>query len=154
MFQPIKINNLAIRNRFVMSAAADNLKDNSVARVKRFSRLAEGGAGLIISGGMRIHNVDAWQEVVAAVHNKEGKIAIQLVSKPGPGISAWSDPNKEAIAVSVLPQDHVFFNTTIKYGKHRSVTEAEIKNIINTYAKAALNIKNIGADAVQIHAAY
>ena len=53
LFKKITINKMEIKNRFVMSAAADNLDAKSDARIKRFTKLAEGGVGLIISGGLR-----------------------------------------------------------------------------------------------------
>jgi 2,4-dienoyl-CoA reductase-like NADH-dependent reductase (Old Yellow Enzyme family) len=154
LFEPIKIKNLILPNRFIMSAAADNLDNDRDAQLQRFRKLAEGNIGLIICGGTRPNAVEKWQPVIDAVHKKGGKFAVQLVSIPGPGVSPWSDPNADTIAVSVLDKDSVFFNNLIKYGKHHAATEDEIIEIIKNYGKAAAKIKEIGADAIQIHAAH
>lgn len=154
LFQTVKLNNLALKNRFVMSAAADNLEKDIKARLKRFAALASGGVGLIITGGMRIHQVDGWKEIVNVVHQCGAKIVIQLVSEPGPGRSPWSHSDQESLAVSVLSNDNPFFNKVIQYGKHREIREKEIENVIHAYALAAAKVKAMGADAIQIHAAH
>jgi len=153
LFQPTKINQLILKNKFIMSAAADLLDNNLEKRIKRFSTLAEDDIGLIISGGMRLPAIDAWKRVVEAVHQHGGKIALQIVSAPGPGISPWSS-NKDAVAVSVLSPDNVFFNSIIRYNKHHEASEEEIAQIIEDYAQAAEKIAAIGADAMQVHAAH
>ncbi len=154
VFTSFTINNLNLKNRFVMAAAADHLDNDIETRKARFARLATGNIGLIISGAMRLHNIDSWKEVIAAVHQHNGKIALQLVTESGPGVSPWSDDDRDAIAVSVLAEDNAYFNPIVQYGKHHEATEEELKHIINTYAQAAVKAKEIGADAVEIHAAH
>lgn len=143
-----------IKNRFVMSAAADNLENDQEKQINRFASLASGGIGLIISGGMRVHNIDSWDKIVETTHNNDGKVAIQLVTERGPGVGPWSKPREDAIAVSALSDENPFFNFLTQYGKHHAATENEIEDIINTYGKAAAKAKLIGADAIQIHAAH
>ena len=154
LFVSFKIKNLELKNRFVMSAAADNLDNNPEAQKKRFAELAEGEVGLIISGGTRPNKIEQLDKIAEVVHNKGGKFAIQIVITSGPGVSPWSDPNKDEIAVSVLDKNNVFFNSLVKYGKHHAATDRELEEIINNYAKAAVKAKNAGADAIQIHAAH
>lgn len=158
LFEPISFNKLTIKNCFVLSAADDNLTDNIPMRIKRFSALAEGQIGLIISGGTRPNRVETWSEIIAAVHKKEGKIAIQLVVESGPGsYMGYAKDDEDKIAASVLPEDHIYFKSMdpfVKYGKHHAATDAEFESIIQSYVNAALTAKKIGADAIQIHAAH
>ncbi|MCK4870870.1 MAG: hypothetical protein KAS93_07160 [Gammaproteobacteria bacterium] len=97
-------------------------------------------------------------DVIKAVHENGGKIAIQFVAESGPGIfQGISSGNEDAIAVSVLSEDHIYFKSLelfVSYGKHHAATEAELMEIIARYAKAAVLVKAIGADAIQVHAAH
>lgn len=158
LFQEFNIKNLTLKNRFIMSAAADNLENNSEAQVKRFSELAKGQVGLIISGGTRLSKIEKWKEVIKAVHENGGKFAIQIVVESGPGIyRGFENSNIDDIAVSILPENHIYFKSLapfVNYGKHHAATEAELLDIISRYAKAAKIAKEIGADAIQIHAAH
>jgi 2,4-dienoyl-CoA reductase-like NADH-dependent reductase (Old Yellow Enzyme family) len=153
LFQPMTINQTIIKNRFVMSAAADNIRDEDM-RLKRFTELAKGGIGLIISGGMREAEVTKWRQVVEVIHAHGGKFAIQIVPSAGPGKASWSNEDKDMVAMSVLSSQHPYFNRVIQYGKHHAATEEELADIVQTYGRAASNAKAIGADAVQVHAAH
>lgn len=158
LFKEFTINNLVLKNRFVMAAAADNLEDNHQAQINRFSALAKGQIGLIITGGTRFNEITAWADVIQAVHKNGGKIAIQFVAEGGPGTYGEpSDRDQDKIAISVLSEDHIYFKSLspfISYGKHHAATEAELEEIIDRYAKAAAVIKKIGADAMEVHAAH
>jgi len=146
LFQPIKINNLELKNRFVMPAAADNLQNNPEMRIKRFAMLAEGGIGLIISGGTAFDEVGVWQNIVDVVHRNNAKIAIQLVGKEG--------IEKTGRGVSVLSEDSPVFNQYQKYCDHRALTDSEIMGVVASYAAMAVKAKSVGVDAIEIHAAH
>ncbi len=137
-----------------MSAARDNLDNNPDLRIKRFSMLAEGNIGLIISGALTIDEIENWSEVIRAVHDKGGKIALQIMVRGGPGTTPWSKSDEDKIAVSVLPKESVYFHSFIKYGKHHAATNEELNKIIDMYVKTTEKAKSIGADAVQIHSAH
>jgi 2,4-dienoyl-CoA reductase-like NADH-dependent reductase (Old Yellow Enzyme family) len=156
LFESLKINKMELKNRFLMSAAHDNLVDNEKARIKRYEKLAVGNIGLIISGGTRPHKIKSWDSVVRSVKQKGGKMAIQLVMTSGPVVDTFvPDPNSDRIAVSQLDVDHAYFKATgYKCGNHHTMSEEEIKDLIKAYAKAAKEVKELGADAVQIHAAH
>ena len=62
IFEPFKINQLTVKNRFVRSATVDNLgKDQKVspAELELYRALAKGGVGLIISSGF-FPSLDGW----------------------------------------------------------------------------------------------
>ncbi|MCK4828303.1 hypothetical protein KA005_71905 [bacterium] len=60
LFEPVKIKNMAFRNRFVRSATYDGSADRngnvSEKQIKIFSKLASGGVGLIITGITYVHS--------------------------------------------------------------------------------------------------
>jgi 2,4-dienoyl-CoA reductase-like NADH-dependent reductase (Old Yellow Enzyme family) len=149
LFSSSNIKNLKLKNKFVMAAANDNCDVKT--RIDRFSKLAKGDVGLIISGGQSQDEILEWKDVVTAVHDNGGKIALQLVSNIGGRFSVDDD----AIAVSKLDENHVFFdNPYIKYCKHHAATEEEIERIILSYGEAAKYAKSINVDAVEIHSAH
>lgn len=154
LFEPFKIKNLTLRNRFVMSAAADNLDNIPDLKIKRFSKFATGNIGLIISGALTIDKIESWSPIIKAIHNEGGKIALQITVRGGPGITPWSTSDDDKIAVSVLPEDSIYFHSIIKYGKHHAATDAELKKIIDLYVDTAAKAKSIGADAIQVHSAH
>lgn len=98
LFEPIKIRDMDLRNRFVRSATLDGCADKSgyvtESQTDLYSRLAEGGVGLIITEITYVHPtgqisrfqssiagdefVNGFKKVTAAVHNREAKIAVQL----------------------------------------------------------------------------
>lgn len=154
LFEEFSINNLKLRNRFVLSAAADNLERKSEEKIKRFSKLAQGNIGLIISGALTINEIPGWEPIIKSVHNQGGKIALQIMFRGGPGVMPGSESDDDRIAVSELPQNSVYFHSFIKYGKHHAATEDELEQIIDIYANTAQKAKQLGADAVQIHSAH
>jgi 2,4-dienoyl-CoA reductase-like NADH-dependent reductase (Old Yellow Enzyme family) len=158
LFREFTINNLTIKNRFIMSAAADNLDNNIQAKINRFTNLAQGQIGLIISGGTRIDKIEALSDIVSAVHENGGKFAVQFVAESGPGFfGKTQDHSKDSIAVSELSENHIYFKSLapyISYGKHHAAREAELIEIMSRYVKAAVLTKKIGADAFQVHAAH
>lgn len=59
LFEPTKIRNMDLRNRFVRSATYDGCADKGSVTEKQISlyeALAEGGVGLIITGITNVHN--------------------------------------------------------------------------------------------------
>ena len=98
LFTSMKLGNLQVKNRFVRSATyeamATETGEVTEKLIKLYTKLAKGGAGLIISGHqyvdpmgraakyqVGIHGDDLVQglkEVVEAVHREGGKIAFQL----------------------------------------------------------------------------
>ncbi|MBN2689021.1 MAG: NADH:flavin oxidoreductase [Gammaproteobacteria bacterium] len=158
LFEKFTINRLTLKNRFIMSAAADNLNNSHDAQLKRFAELAKGQIGLIISGGTRTNKIAIWEDVINVVHENGGKFAVQITAESGPGIFMGNTTgNEDVVAVSELPEDHLYFKSLapfVTYGKHHAATERELEEIIDRYAKAALLAKEIGADAIQIHAAH
>ena len=144
MFQPITINNVVLKNRFVFAAADDNLNKDVYRRVQRYAALAAGGVGLIVSGATTFADSEGWRKVIDAVHHNGGKIFCQLV------------PTKIFDRmVSRLPADNEYFSPLMyPYREHQAFSEEEIFGFIEQYVERAALARQLGADGVEIHAAH
>ncbi|MGB3458069.1 MAG: NADH:flavin oxidoreductase [Halobacteriota archaeon] len=177
LFETAKIKNIELRNRFVMSAAADHLSTEkghvTNLQIARFNQLAEGGVGLIISGAILAHSsgktyagsptladddaIAGYKKLVSEVHKRGAKIAAQLCHS---GISTSRYQNtlgREGIAPSLIPENDYYFNTQNSMflpGKYHAATDEEIRAIIRAFGDAALRAKEAGFDAVQLHGAH
>jgi 2,4-dienoyl-CoA reductase-like NADH-dependent reductase (Old Yellow Enzyme family) len=166
LFEPYRIKNLEIRNRFVRSATYDGSADKdgrvSERQMSLYAGLARGKVGLIVTGIAYIHSsgrISPYQNSIAhdedvaglsrltgMIHDLGAKIAVQLfhagretgkVYQKGP-----------ALAPSFVPDDPLFTAT------HRSMEEHEILEVIEAFGNGAERARAAGFDAVQIHGAH
>lgn len=167
LFQPFESKNLTLDNRVVMAPMTRTFSPGNVPNdlnVEYYRKRAAGGVGLIITEGTCvghkaangypnvpfIHGDDAlagWKKVVEAVHAEGGKIMPQLwhvgsVRRPG----MEPDPEVPGHGPSGL----------VMPGKKRchEMTENDIADVIQAFAKAAADSKAIGFDGVEIHGAH
>lgn len=166
LFQPFESKKLNLKTRIAMAPMTRNKSpgftpNDDVAAYYR--RRAENHVGLIITEGTTINHASAagfddvpvfygealhgWRKVVEAVHAAGSKIAPQLwhvgnVRKPGVG------PVSEAPGIG--PSGLIF------PGKYRgeAMTQKDIDDVVEAFAQAALEAKNIGCDAIEIHGAH
>jgi len=148
-FSPIKIGNLELKNRFLMSAAVDGMAADPHARAQRYAELAAGGVGLIVAGRV-LNKEEEFGRVADAVHECGGRIALQILSHMGLGF----DPNVDSPAASVVPGDSDIFSSYFPYGRHHEASDGEIEDSIASFVKAAKQAKSFGVDAVQVHSAH
>lgn len=149
LFTPFKMGYLELRNRSIMSAAVDGLANNVDARIQRYAKLAEGGVGLIVAGRVLDKN-ESFEKVVDAVHEKSGKIALQILSHKGLGFI----PDIDSPAASVVPKESPIFSKFFFHSKHHEAGESEIMDLIGDYARAARLAKHFGVDAIEVHSAH
>lgn len=166
LFKPFESPKLNLKNRIVMAPMTRNKSPGFVPNddvVAYYRRRAENDVGLIITEGTTINHASAagfddvpvfygealtgWKKVVDAVHAAGGKIAPQLwhvgsVRKPGVG------PVPQAPGIG--PSGLIF------PGKYRgeAMSQKDIDDVIDAFAKAALAAKNLGCDAIEIHGAH
>ncbi|MGE6569742.1 NADH:flavin oxidoreductase [Shewanella vesiculosa] len=167
LFEPFVTTSLSLKNKTVMAPMTRAFSPNYIPNdevAAYYRRRAEGDVGLIITEGTFIshegangyENVPAiygdqalagWKHVVDEVHAVGGKIAPQLwhvgsVRKSGIG------PYKEAPAYSP--------SGLYKPGAANGVamTQDDIDAVVASFAQAALDAKNIGFDAIEVHGAH
>jgi 2,4-dienoyl-CoA reductase-like NADH-dependent reductase (Old Yellow Enzyme family) len=168
LFEPIKIKNMELRNRFVRSATFDGCASESgqvsKKQIKIFDELADGGVGLIITGITSVHHsgqrflsqnsidsddcIPGFKRLTARVHNRGAKIAVQLFHAGREGGGLKESKNKQAIAPSFIDHDPHFT------GQYRTLTEDEIWEIIRAFGDAARRARAAEFDAVQLHGAH
>ncbi|MGI1998480.1 NADH:flavin oxidoreductase [Shewanella frigidimarina] len=167
LFESFNTKSLSLKNKTVMAPMTRAFSPNYIPNKEvaaYYRRRAEGDVGLIITEGTFIshkaangyENVPAiygeaalagWKHVVDEVHAAGGKIAPQLwhvgsVRKPGVG------PDKEAPAYS--PSG--LYKPGAKNGV--AMSQDDINEVVASFAQAALDAKNIGFDAIEVHGAH
>ena len=167
LLKPFNSPKLQLKNRVLMAPMTRQFSPDGVPGanvVDYYRRRAEGDVGLIITEGTTVghkaasfdskipnfHAEEAlagWKKVVEAVHAVGGKIAPQLwhvgcARKPGTG--PFPDYPSATPSGLVLPGKLV--------GEALSVEE--IGEIVQAFATAARNAKEIGFDAIEIHGAH
>lgn len=166
LFTPIKLGNLEIKNRFIHSGTLEGMATNdgkvTEKYIKHFQQLAKGNLGLCITGSIAVHPSGRISKTVAMIHNDQmipglkkvvdlfhdegGKIAFQL-SHTGRQ-TAQEVIGQIPMGPSDMPKDPLFSS------KARAMTEAEIREIINSFGQAAGRASEAGADAVQVLAGH
>ncbi len=167
LFQPIELANLELSNRIVMAPMTRSFSPGNIPGddvVEYYRRRAAGGCGLIITEGTIVDHKAAsgypsvpafygeeslagWQKVVDAVHTEGGKIAPQIWHVGGirrPGIEPGGDlPGYSPSGMA-------------KPGKHtgHEMTQDDILEAIDGFARSAGHAKELGFDALEIHGAH
>ena len=159
VFEPVKLGGLTIKNRLVRSATLEmgGACDGAASPLldKIYEDLAQGGAGLIITGMMGISNdcrtlpdmvntdeesfVPRFSEITRRVHQKGGKICVQLAHC---GVK------------SAVPHGSPPLGPSPAGGQPREAEKQDLKRIGRQFAQAAYKCRQANADAVQIHAAH
>ena len=162
LFENVQLGPLFLKNRIVMAPMTRTFSPGNVPNdkvVEYYARRAENEVGLIITEGTPVGHKAAngypnvpfmygeaalagWKKVVEAVHAKGGKIAPQLWhvgavrkegTEPDKSIPGYSPSGKES-GVAMSKQD--------------------IDEVVEAFAQAAADAKEIGFDAIEVHGAH
>jgi 2,4-dienoyl-CoA reductase-like NADH-dependent reductase (Old Yellow Enzyme family) len=165
LFEPGKIGNMELKNRFVRSATVELLctEDGRVTDeyLCAYDRLAKGGVGLVVPGNYIVnplgHNypkapmvdkdecIDDLRRVVTVVHEHDAKIVAQLNHG-----GRQADPK----LIGTKPVGPSPVRDRMNFVKPRQMTEKEIVETIEDFGEGARRVKEAGFDGVQIHAAH
>ncbi|MCG1011313.1 FAD-dependent oxidoreductase [Tepidanaerobacter sp. GT38] len=166
LFEPAVIGSLDLRNRIVLSPMHTNFTiSNKYAEryIEYYKERAKGGVGLIITAHVMAEiDVDPYPttfgyptldsaseikyfaELTEGVHEYGAKIAIEL----SPGTGRLADEiieGKPPVGPSEIP---LLMMPDIKT---RELTRAEIKQLVESYGRAAGFAKQAGFDAIYVH---
>jgi 2,4-dienoyl-CoA reductase-like NADH-dependent reductase (Old Yellow Enzyme family) len=164
LFETTTINGMSLANRFVRSATWEGMATSDGICTGRLTetmaRLAEGGVGLIITSHAYVSRegqASPWQagiyddttipgltQMTDAVHQRGGRIAVQLAHAGGRAVAGLSGLN--AVGPSVVYKE----GTAIC----REMNQEDIANVVRAFGFAAARAKRCGFDAIQIHAAH
>ena len=164
LFETTAINTMNLENRFVRSATWEGMAGEDGSCTPRLIdlmvELAKGGVGLIISSHTYVSRegqAGPWQlgiysdelipnlrEMTEAVHKQGGKIVLQL---------AHAGCRADFNLTGIQP-----LGPSLKEKESgplcREMTQEEIRQTIEAFAKGATRAQKIGFDGVQIHAAH
>lgn len=164
LFEETMIKGLVLPNRFVRSATWEGLAGDDGTTTPRLNdvaiQLARGGVGLIISGHAYVSRegqAGSWQlgvysdklvpglsEMVKAVHDSGGKIAMQLAHAGSRAASHLSGLEPMGPSIAEIEDKQV----------GRAMTRKDMGQVTEAFSAAALRARSAGFDAVQVHAAH
>jgi NADPH2 dehydrogenase len=174
LFMPVKLGDITLKQRVAMSPLTRYRADDSgvllpIAK-EYYSQRASVPGTLIVTeatyiskqdGGYRnapgIYSqaqIDAWRQVVDAVHAKKSYIFLQLWSLGRVVDKAYAE--QEGIIVkssSAVPLDAGSDQSEAEPAIPKEMTVEDIKETIGNYAQAAKNAIEAGFDGVEIHGA-
>ena len=163
LFSPIRIRQMEVKNRIVMSPAATNLASQdggmTPSLINHYSLRAQGGAGLIITEDTTIgprylwrnlslsedRLIPEWRGLAKAVHSFGAKLAPQLIHPSFNARSALT--GVQPVAASPIP-------SRIYREIPKELSVDEMREIIKKFGEAARRAQEAGCDAVQIHCAH
>ena len=172
LFDPIQMGAVALRNRIVMAPmtrtrASDGRIPNDLMRLYYSQRAS---AGLILSEATSVSpqgvgypstsgiwssaQVDGWRKVTTAVHDKGGKIFVQLWH-----VGRVSDPEHLNGEIPVAPSAIAcagqvsLLRPKRNYVVPRALHTEEIPRIVQDFVDAAGHARDAGFDGIEIHAA-
>jgi 2,4-dienoyl-CoA reductase-like NADH-dependent reductase (Old Yellow Enzyme family) len=165
LLQTYRLAGLELRNRIVRSATVENRSTESgeptVALAEMYRELAEGGVGLIVTGGCYVQRhgrslryltgihsdamVGPLSRLVEVVHGAGAKIAAQLYH-------AGRQTRTEVIGEVPLAPSPVV--DTLTRVRPRAMTPAEIEETIEAFGLGAERAARAGFDAVEVLAGH
>ena len=163
LFQPLTVRSLTTPNRFAMAPMTRQASPGGVPGPEvadYYRRRAAGGVGLIITEGVRLPDPAAgypssiptlagddglagWRRVVDGVHREGGTIAAQL----------WHQGAERDDADGVVPVSPSGLDG-LGRPKGRALETAELPELAELFARAAVTARDIGFDAVEVHGAH
>jgi N-ethylmaleimide reductase len=172
LFEPLKLGRLQLPNRVVMAPMTRSRAEAgdmpSPLMVEYYRQRA--GAGLIISEGISpsadgigycrtpgIYNpqqLDAWAQVLEAVHAEGGLMVAQLMHCGRVASSLNKSVGSETVAPSAIAARGKMFTDAegmVSFDIPRALTTVEVGKVIEEYATATKNAYAAGFDGVELH---
>lgn len=172
LFQPVTFGNIELKNRVVMAPMTrSRADDEGVPSALMATYYAQRtSAGLIITEGTQIsqqgkgypftpgihseEQVAGWEKVTRAVHERGGRIFLQLAHVGRISHFEHQPGGALPVAPSALqPQGHAYTSTGPQpHPVPRALETGEIPDIVAQYAQAARLAERADFDGVEIHA--
>jgi len=120
------------------------------------TQISPQGKGYAFTPGIHsAEQIQGWQKVTAAVHEKNSPIFLQLWHVGRVSHSALQPDNQLPVAPSAIAVEGQAFTEQgmLDFEVPRALELNEIPGIVEQYRQAAINAKQAGFDGVEIHAA-
>ncbi|RZK35896.1 MAG: alkene reductase [Hymenobacter sp.] len=174
LFTPTRLGNIDLNNHMVMAPMTRNraTPDNVPTEMMAEYYAQRAGAGLIITEGTSpspnglgyafipgIYNdaqIAGWKKVTDAVHEKGGRIFVQLMHTGRVSAPENLPQGAEILAPSAIAakgEMHIANGGKVSQPVPRALTTAEVEDAIEEYVMAAKNAVAAGFDGVEFHAA-
>lgn len=171
--QPLKLRcGATLSNRLCKAAMTEGLADAQLRATPRHDNLyrqwSEGGAGLLLTGNVQIDrrvlerpgNVAI--DVTAGGDSPDARAALKRWAKSGKvgGNHLWMQvahagrQSPRYVTTQPVGPSSVQLDLLGNYGRPRALTEAEILDFIERYARVAAVARDCGFSGVQIHSAH
>ena len=172
LLSPCQVGNITLKNRVVMAPltrarAGEERIPNDLMKQYYTQRKS---AGLIISEATVISRqgcgwlnspgiysdaqMEAWQPITQALHEKETPIFLQLWHCGRASHSSFQENNQLPVSASAIKLNGDYIHTPIgkqTYETPRALETEEIPRLVEDYRLAAQRAKNAGFDGVEIH---
>lgn len=172
LLQPLTLGNLELANRVVMAPMTRNRADSdgvpTQVMTDYYADRAE--AGLIIAEGTwpsvtgqaycrqpgieTEAQISAWRKITDAVHDRGGKIVLQIMHAGRIGSSKIKPEGVESVAPSALQaQGEVYTDAAgmQPFDMPRALSTEEVQAVVEEHRQAAKNAQQAGFDGVELH---
>jgi len=178
IFQNYNMQDLELQNKILMAPMTrSRAKDGVVGDLSALYYAQRASAGLIISEATQIslqgqgyadtpaiytkEHIKGWQKITKAIHDKGGKIFLQLwhVGRVSSSKVNGMQPLAPSSIIAKDTQVYLFETpmskdaTMIPVEVPREMNDDDIKDVINDFKQASLNAIEAGFDGVEIHGA-
>ena len=165
LFQPMKIGELEIKNRFVMPAMNSHYADAKHHMTEQacnyYGERALGGFGLLITEFLCVSEeglaypmqaaiyddefIPSFSRLTGRVHENGGRIFAQL--QHSGRMQGKGSTDKMAVGASNIPDKANLIPV-------HELTEAEVKEVVKKFVAAAVRAQKAGFDGVEVHGAH
>lgn len=123
--------------------------------ISEATQISTQGIGYPCTPGIHTdEQVQGWKKVTQTVHDKDGKIFLQLWHVGRISHSSYHGGELPVAPSAIKPSGQIYtFEGMKEFETPRALTTEEIKEIVKEYATAAKNAIEAGFDGVEIHAA-
>lgn len=171
LFEPVEVGELRLDNRIVMAPmtrrrAGDGGVPTELNALYYGQRAS---AGLIVSEAAVIHpagagvpgspgihteeQVGGWRRVVDAVHDRGGRIVLQLWHAGRVSHPEWLDGRRPVAPSAVAVRGELPGAPGGPYPRPRALRPEEVDDVVQAFADGARRARRAGFDGVEIHAA-
>lgn len=169
LFEPIRVGNLTLKNRFVMAPMSTHMAHDGLVtpeEVAYYARRAEGGAAMLIVGSVCIRpdgdfggqiyidnddRIEGLRRLTDAIHQSDC-LAMAQIHHSGRETNIGTCGYQPVSPSYFEPEIYSVFKA--EYDPPRVLTTKETEDYVEYYAQAVRRAKESGFDAVELHCAH